>query len=53
LGDWAASGGHGGGRLEAEDILVVIRMLIFLMADFGYAKEKKCGIQLLDIEHTE
>jgi hypothetical protein len=39
----------GGGLMVAVDILV-IRMLIFLVADFGCAT-KKSGIQLLDIEH--
>jgi hypothetical protein len=34
LGDWAAAGGNGGGWLVAVDILVFIRLLIFLMAYF-------------------
>jgi hypothetical protein len=35
LGDWAAAGGGGGGQLVAVDLLIFIRMLIFLTADFG------------------
>jgi hypothetical protein len=30
-------GGSGGGQLVAADLLIFIRMLIILMADFGYA----------------
>jgi hypothetical protein len=45
LGDWAAAGGGGGGRLVAADLLVFIRLLIFLTADFGCHK-KIGGVQL-------
>jgi hypothetical protein len=41
LGEWAAASGGGGGWLVAADLLVFIRMLIFLMADFGCGTEKK------------
>jgi hypothetical protein len=39
LGDWAAAGGGRGGRLVVAD-LVFIRILIFLMADFGCVTKK-------------
>jgi hypothetical protein len=35
LGEWAAASGGRGGRLVAGDLLVFIRKLIFLTADFG------------------
>ncbi len=37
--------------MVAADILV-IRILIFLTADFGCATKKISGIQLLDFEHV-
>jgi hypothetical protein len=38
LGDWAAAGSGRGGWLVAADLLIFIRMLIFLTADFfGFA----------------
>jgi hypothetical protein len=33
--DWAAAGNEWGGWLVVADLLVFIRILIFLMADFG------------------
>jgi hypothetical protein len=36
LGDWTAAGGGGGGLLVVADLLVLIKMLIFLTADFGF-----------------
>ncbi len=40
MGEWAAASGGGGGRLVAVDLLIFIRMLIFLTADFG---QKSCA----------
>ncbi len=33
MGDWTVAGGSGGGWLVAVDLLVFIKILIFLMAD--------------------
>jgi hypothetical protein len=35
VGDWTAAGNGRGGWLVAVDLLVFIRILIFLMADVG------------------
>jgi hypothetical protein len=43
LGKWAVASGGGGGRLVAADLLVFIRMLIFLTADFGCVTKKLCA----------
>jgi hypothetical protein len=40
LGDWAVAGGNRGGGLVVADLLVFIRMLIFLTADFGFATKQ-------------
>jgi hypothetical protein len=37
LGDWVEVGGSGGGWLLVVDLLVLIRMIVFSMADFGSA----------------
>jgi hypothetical protein len=41
LDEWAAASGGGGGWLVAADLLVFIRMLIFLTADFLVVAHKK------------
>jgi hypothetical protein len=48
-GDWAAAGGDGGGQLVAMDILVLIRELTFLMADFGFAAKKLVACNFCDL----
>jgi hypothetical protein len=40
LGEWAVASGGGGGWLVAADLLVFIRMLIFLTADFCCVTKK-------------
>jgi hypothetical protein len=45
LGDWAVADGSGGGRLVAADLLIFIRMLIFIMADFCCATKKLGYVQ--------
>jgi hypothetical protein len=35
MGDWVAAGGGRGGLLVGLDLLIFIRMLTFLTADFG------------------
>jgi hypothetical protein len=40
LGEWAAASGGRGGWLVAADLLIFIRMLIFLTADFGCVMKK-------------
>jgi hypothetical protein len=47
LVDWTVAGSGGGEQLLAADLLVFIRMLFFLMADFGCATKKIGGVQLL------
>jgi hypothetical protein len=47
LGDWTAAGGGRGGQLVAVDLLVFIRMLIFLTEDFG------CGCFVLWGAHAK
>jgi hypothetical protein len=43
LGDWVAAGGGGGGLLVGADLLVFIRMLIFLTSEKngGYHQNAK------------
>jgi hypothetical protein len=43
LGEWAAASGGRGGRVVAADLLVFIRKLIFLTADFGCVTKKMCA----------
>jgi hypothetical protein len=43
LGERAVASGGGGGRLVVVDLLVFIRMLIFLTADFGCVTKKSCA----------
>ncbi len=52
-GDWVATGGCRGGQLEAADLLVSIRMLIFLMTDFCDATKKMvaCNFWILNTVH--
>jgi hypothetical protein len=40
LGEWAAASGDGGGWVVATDLLIFIRMLTFLTADFGCVTKK-------------
>jgi hypothetical protein len=42
------AGSSGGERLVVADLLIFIRVLVFLTADFGYAK-KIVGVHLLHL----
>jgi hypothetical protein len=39
LGEWTAASGGGGGWLVAADLLVFIRLLVFLTADFVVSQQ--------------
>jgi hypothetical protein len=49
LGEWAAASGGGVGWLVVADLLVFIRMLIFLTADVGCVKKTLCAPKIKQV----